>query len=47
LICAALLQESEKARLQWALERDLAEFDRDLSGGLGGILSVAHLGDNR
>jgi hypothetical protein len=45
--CAAFLQSSEKARLQWALERDLAEFDRDLSGGLGGILSVAHLGDNR
>jgi adenosine deaminase len=27
--CAAFLQESEKARLQWALERDLAAFDRD------------------
>ena len=27
--CAAFLQGSEKARLQWALERDLAAFDRD------------------
>ena len=26
--CAAFLQTSEKARLQWALERDLAAFDR-------------------
>ena len=26
--CAAFLQASEKARLQWALERDLAAFDR-------------------
>jgi adenosine deaminase len=26
--CAALLQSSEKARLQWGLERDLAAFDR-------------------
>jgi adenosine deaminase len=25
--CAALLQGSEKARMQWALERDLAAFD--------------------
>ena len=26
--CAAFLQGSEKARLQWSLERDLVEFDR-------------------
>jgi adenosine deaminase len=27
--CAAYLQGSEKARLQWELERDLAAFDRE------------------
>jgi adenosine deaminase len=27
--CAALLQSSEKARLQWGLERDLDAFDRE------------------
>jgi hypothetical protein len=27
--CAAFLADSEKARLQWGLEHDLAAFDRE------------------
>lgn len=32
--CAAFLDRSEKARLQWALEADLIRFDREVAAGL-------------
>ena len=32
--CAAFLDKNEKARLQWALEADLARFDREVASGL-------------